>query len=454
MHVWKIPCDFGYVSFSADAFHHHFLPSGYGLHISLGFYVILSPQRNDKWKRLYVRPPFLFYMSGKWLVLSLITLLTLLLVCGCTTFSPTTVQTTHVEPVVVDIRSTPLGAEIYFDGEYRGTTPGTLKGVSEGTHDIELRLQNYVTVSKRIEVTSGSDIYLDVAMERSLSGPPTTSSATPSQTSRPTTVKTTVPTTVKTTVPTTMPTAGPTETPQRDSSYWYSVAFTAKTDGDRILVTYQGGPDHSHLTNVRCTLNGIEAISDGSPIVGKTYTLQRTSHEDNVIVVGVFNGNREQVVLDVRFQAPPPTVYPGVPDPTYPMMSSCALETIGNIYGSAGGGQSIEKIAFMVALSSGGSPIDMSKTLITFSTAERRVILQKSNGATSNTWRIANKFDTVTDDDMLESGESFELELTLSPGIRPNEQFRLEIQPQFGAAYPIARTAPPEISSGGVYTLY
>lgn len=96
----------------------------------------------------------------------------------------------------------------------------------------------------------------------------------------------------------------------------------------------------------------------------------------------------------------------------------------------------------------------MTKTLITFSTAERRVILQKSNGATSNTWRIANKFNTVTDDDMLESGESFELELTLSPGIRPNEQFMLEIQPQFGAAYPIARTAPPEISSGGVYTLY
>ncbi len=417
-------------------------------------------------------------MSRKWLVLGFLALLTVLLVCGCTTSSPTTVQTAQAEPVSVDISSTPHGAEVYFDGEYHGTTPGTLKGVSEGTHDIELRLQNYVTVSKRIEVTSGSDIYLDVAMERSLSGPPTTSSATPSQTSRPTTVKTTVPTTVKTTVPTTvkttvpttvkttvpttvkttvpttMPTAGPTETPQRDSSYWYSVAFTAKTDGDRILVTYQGGPDHSHLTNVRCTLNGIEAISDGSPIVGKTYTLQRTSHEDNVIVVGVFNGNREQVVLDVRFQAPPPTVYPGVPDPTYPMMSSCALETIGNIYGSAGGGQSIEKIAFMVALSSGGSPIDMSKTLITFSTAERRVILQKSNGATSNTWRIANKFDTVTDDDMLESGESFELELTLSPGIRPNEQFRLEIQPQFGAAYPIARTAPPEISSGGVYTLY
>ena len=96
----------------------------------------------------------------------------------------------------------------------------------------------------------------------------------------------------------------------------------------------------------------------------------------------------------------------------------------------------------------------MTKTLITFSTAERHVVLQKSNGAASNAWRIVNKFNTVTDDDMLESGESFELELTLSPGIRPNEQFRLEIQPQFGAALPIARTAPPEISSGGVYTLY
>lgn len=306
--------------------------------------------------------PFLFYMSGKWLVLSLITLLTLLLVCGCTTFSPTTVQTTHVEPVVVDIKSTPLGAEIYFDGEYRGTTPSALKGVSEGTHDIELRLQNYVTVSKRIEVASGSDIYLDVAMERSLSEPPTTPSVTPSQTSKPTTVKTTVPTTLPTTVPTTLPT---------------TVATTV------------------------------------------------------------------------------PTVYQGVSDPTYPM-SSCSLEVIGPVYGLAGGdgGQSIEKIQCSVGLSYGSGPVDMTKTLITFSTAERHVVLQKSNEAASNAWRIANKLNTVTDDDMLESGESFELELTLSPGIQPNEQFNLEIQPQYGATYPIARTAPPEISSGGMYPLF
>lgn len=313
-------------------------------------------------------------MSRYWLVLSLVTLSTLLLVCGCTTFSPTTVQTTHVEPVDVDIRSTPLGAEIYFDGEYRGTTPSILRGVSEGTHDIELRLRNYVTVSKRIEVTSGSNIYLDVVMEKSLSGSPTTSSVTPSQTSRPTTVKTTVPTTVPTTVKTTVPT-------------------TVKTTVPTTLPT-----------TVATTV---------------------------------------------------PTVYQGVSDPTYPM-SSCSLEVIGPVYGLAGGdgGQSIEKIQCSVGLSYGSGPVDMTKTLITFSTAERHVVLQKSNEAASNAWRIANKLNTVTDDDMLESGESFELELTLSPGIQPNEQFNLEIQPQYGATYPIARTAPPEISSGGMYPLF
>jgi hypothetical protein len=151
-----------------------------------------------------------------------------------------------------------------------------------------------------------------------------------------------------------------------------------------------------------------------------------------------------------------PTVYQGVPDPTYPMISSCPLETIGSLYGLAGeaGGQSIEKIRFNVGLSAGAASVDMSQTMITFSTAERHVTLQKNNGATPNTWRITNQFKTLTNDDVLEFGEIFELELTLSPGIQSNERFNLEIQPPHGAAYPIVRTAPSEISSGGVYELW
>jgi diacylglycerol kinase family enzyme len=81
--------------------------------------------------------PFSFYMSWKRLVLVFLALLMVLLVCGCTTSSPTTVQTAQAELVTVDINSTPHGAEVYFDGEYYGTTPGTLKWVSEGTHVIE-----------------------------------------------------------------------------------------------------------------------------------------------------------------------------------------------------------------------------------------------------------------------------------------------------------------------------
>ena len=389
-------------------------------------------------------------MSRNCLVLSFITLLTVLLVCGCTTSSPTTVQTAHAEAVIVDISSTPLGAEIYFDGEYRGTTPSVLRGASEGAHDIELRLQNYITVSKQIEITSGNDIYLDVTMERASSGSPTTPSATSSQTSKPTTVKTTtpttVPTTVKTTTPTTVPTTAPTAPP---ANIFYSVSCTAQKDGNQVLVTYQGGADHSHLTGIECKINGVGVFSTQFPTVGETYFVQGTSGEDSVTVIGVFDGNQKQIILDTRLQSSS-VVSPGYSG------SSCGLETIGNIYGSTGGngGQSIEKIQFIVGSIAGGAPIDMSKTLITFSTAERRVVLQKSNGGAPYTWKIANKYNAATDDELLEIGEQFELELIIIPGIRSNEQFNLEIQPQFGYSFPIIRTAPPEISSGGVYALW
>lgn len=51
------------------------------------------------------------------------------------------------------VSSTPSGAEIYLDNEYRGTTPSTITGVAAGSHMLELRQPGYERFVQPVEVT-------------------------------------------------------------------------------------------------------------------------------------------------------------------------------------------------------------------------------------------------------------------------------------------------------------
>lgn len=53
----------------------------------------------------------------------------------------------------VELTSTPPGAEVYLDGEYRGTTPTTIPTVSAGSHIVEVRLVGYERWSTPVVVT-------------------------------------------------------------------------------------------------------------------------------------------------------------------------------------------------------------------------------------------------------------------------------------------------------------
>jgi hypothetical protein len=68
--------------------------------------------------------------------------------CGCT-------MTPEEKTGVIQITSTPSGAEAYIDSEYHGTTPVTLRGVPAGNHTVEIRERGYNTWSSVITVTSG-----------------------------------------------------------------------------------------------------------------------------------------------------------------------------------------------------------------------------------------------------------------------------------------------------------
>lgn len=52
--------------------------------------------------------------------------------------------------------SSPSGAEIYLDNQYRGTTPATVTDVAPGNHTLEFRSAGYISWSSPITVSSGT----------------------------------------------------------------------------------------------------------------------------------------------------------------------------------------------------------------------------------------------------------------------------------------------------------
>lgn len=97
--------------------------------------------------------------------------------CGCTT-------TSEEKTGVIQITSTPSGAEAYLDSEYHGTTPVTVRAVPTGNHTVEIRERGYNTWSSVITVTLGSTV-------------PVSTSLVPASISTPTTAPTIKPTVAK-----------------------------------------------------------------------------------------------------------------------------------------------------------------------------------------------------------------------------------------------------------------
>ena len=64
----------------------------------------------------------------------------------------------------VRILSSPPGAEIYLDGEYRGTTPATVTAVTAGNHNLEIRADGYDRWLSPVTVKAGSMLNVSAAL--------------------------------------------------------------------------------------------------------------------------------------------------------------------------------------------------------------------------------------------------------------------------------------------------
>jgi archaeal flagellin FlaB len=162
-----------------------------------------------------------------------------------------------------------------------------------------------------------------------------------------------------------------------------------------------------------------------------------------VVVAAVFS----YVVLGAGFfttQKSQEVVHTGV------QQASSTLEIVGNVYGTGTAGASISTINFSCALAPGGTPVDFDKVVITYSNSSTLATLGHTatgGSLSAGNWIIAKVQNQVTNDDVLEKGEQFDISAMPPSPIMKNDQFSLEIKPAIGAALSISRTAPASIQA-------
>jgi uncharacterized protein YceK len=64
----------------------------------------------------------------------------------------------------IQFTSSPAGAQVYIDGQFRGSTPCTVTGIGPGSHTLEFRYSGYESWSTVMEVSSGpNNVYAALA---------------------------------------------------------------------------------------------------------------------------------------------------------------------------------------------------------------------------------------------------------------------------------------------------
>jgi len=177
-----------------------------------------------------------------------------------------------------------------------------------------------------------------------------------------------------------------------------------------------------------------------------------------VVVAAVFS----YVVLGAGFfttQKAQEVVYTSVDQ------ASSSVEILGQVYGYGtynSGTKSydnIGKIQFKVGLTAGGSPVDFSKTSLTFVTDTNVSRLQLADEkrvdedeVTSGKWGVIKVFNAPGEDLLLENQEQFVILASpvASDNVTANQNFHIEIRPSVGASYSINRKVTPSIQAVNV----
>lgn len=111
----------------------------------------------------------------------------------------------------------------------------------------------------------------------------------------------------------------------------------------------------------------------------------------------------------------------------------------------------ITDITVFLQLTSGGSAVDMNKTLLVY-TSPTKAPTELTNGSTAagtaTTFFIKNRYNS-NGDYLIDRGEKFEVLINIAAqeNIGPNQEFQIEIKPPQGATYTVHRKAPASIAT-------
>jgi hypothetical protein len=81
-----------------------------------------------------------------------------LTVCGCVSVQESGTKVTSAPPPTTNVmfHSEPSNAEVFVNGQFRGSTPVNLH-LAAGTHKIELRLEGFQEWERELVVVAGDD---------------------------------------------------------------------------------------------------------------------------------------------------------------------------------------------------------------------------------------------------------------------------------------------------------
>ena len=142
--------------------------------------------------------------------------------------------------------------------------------------------------------------------------------------------------------------------------------------------------------------------------------------------------------------------------------ASSSVELTGDVLANGTSGK-LTDINLFLQLTSGGSSVDMSKTLITYTDPVKGTVDLHMNpagtyaslpAAAATTFGISNIYNDNGETNLIvDKGETFELKIDLTAAtglnadIGPYKEFQLEIKPPAGASYTIHRKAPASIGT-------
>ncbi|MFZ2499339.1 archaellin/type IV pilin N-terminal domain-containing protein [Methanosarcina sp.] len=131
--------------------------------------------------------------------------------------------------------------------------------------------------------------------------------------------------------------------------------------------------------------------------------------------------------------------------------ASSSVELSGDVVAQdANGNDVIDAVTLCLQLTSGGSSVDMGKTLIVLSAPDvAPTELKLGAAADADEFAITKKYNADADN-IIDKSEKFDVKVDLAAAgatIGANDQFQLEVKPPQGASYTIHRRAPPSISA-------